>query len=462
MHGRVKVKTTEQQEREKKVERDAKLKAYRKAMSTILARRSEGIKDELQLSISAQVLQSNPDISTLWNIRKEVLLYLIKPEVTDSGDSSEEQQIDQDALLRKELELTQQCLMANPKSYGTWHHRTWSLQQMDNPDWNTELMLCQRFLKLDERNFHCWDYRKWVASKAHVPPSSELDFTMEKIEENFSNYSAWHYRTKLLPLIHPAEDNTSIKEVIVHKELDLVQNAAFTDPEDSSAWFYHTWLLGRQAENNKLIYCLLDKECLTVATTKQTDRKNLSVTVNGSTESMNWIGDHPRYNSLWKCQLSSNHESKVVVTLMSECDQSESSSLTVSGERQTVKGKGWKNSEHRFVNLPNEKTKLVLQQALDNCNQLLELEPDSKWTLYTKTLILLALDSQSNHKEILHSLNSLKQIDALRKNFYSDLESRLRLEYCIETAVEGELDLTGLEGSRHHHQFLPAFSKHQV
>ena len=30
MHGRVKVKTTEQQEREKKIERDAKLKAYRK------------------------------------------------------------------------------------------------------------------------------------------------------------------------------------------------------------------------------------------------------------------------------------------------------------------------------------------------------------------------------------------------------------------------------------------------
>ena len=99
--------------------------------------------------------------------------------------------------------------------------------------------------------------RQAVASKAGVDPKSELDFTTDRIETNFSNYSAWHYRSKLLPLIHPSgcsatnsatkssESSFPVAEEAHHAELDLVQNAAFTDPEDSSAWLYHAWLAGR-------------------------------------------------------------------------------------------------------------------------------------------------------------------------------------------------------------------------
>ena len=95
--------------------------AYRGAMSKIISNRKEGIQDESQLKLTGQVLVSNPDIHTLWNIRKECVTN--KTETIDDNN-------EKDGVWMKEVELTAQCLMTNPKSYGAWHHRHYSLDQM--------------------------------------------------------------------------------------------------------------------------------------------------------------------------------------------------------------------------------------------------------------------------------------------------------------------------------------------
>ena len=55
-------------------------------------------------------------------------------------------------LCRNELQLTENCLRVNPKSYCVWHQRSWIIKQMPNPDLKMEIALCNQCLQLDERN----------------------------------------------------------------------------------------------------------------------------------------------------------------------------------------------------------------------------------------------------------------------------------------------------------------------
>ncbi|KAL8177163.1 UNVERIFIED_CONTAM: hypothetical protein K2H54_042732 [Gekko kuhli] len=192
MHGRLKVKTTEEQAEAKRLEREKKLCHYVTATKAIFEKRKLGQLDKEALELTSQILGANPDFATLWNFRREIFLHL-----------EEETPDEMQALCKAELSFLESCLRVNPKSYGTWHHRCWVMEHIPEPDWARELELCSKFLESDERNFHCWDYRRFVVQRSLVPPQDELAFSDNLITRNFSNYSSWHYRSRLLPQLHP-------------------------------------------------------------------------------------------------------------------------------------------------------------------------------------------------------------------------------------------------------------------
>lgn len=93
----------------------------------------------------------------------------------------------------------------------------------------------------------------------------------------------------------------------------------------------------------------------------------------------------------------------------------------------------------------------VLHNQLESCNQLLEYEPDSKWTLLTAALIMRSIDRFSFHKQTLEFLKKLEDVDKLRKGYYKDLASRWSIEVKLKEWIEsgdyekGKIDLKGLD-----------------
>ncbi|KAL0602780.1 Geranylgeranyl transferase type-2 subunit alpha, partial [Plecturocebus cupreus] len=452
-HGRLKVKTSEEQAEAKRLEREQKLKLYQSATQAVLQKRQAGELDESVLELTSQILGANPDFATLWNCRREVLQQL------ETQKSPEELA----ALVKAELGFLESCLRVNPKSYGTWHHRSWLLGRLPEANWARELELCARFLEVDERNFHCWDYRRFVASQAAVPPAEELAFTDSLITRNFSNYSSWHYRSCLLPQLHPqpeSEPQGRLPEDVLLKELELVQNAFFTDPNDQSAWFYHRWLLGR-ADPQDALRCLhvsRDEACLTVSFSRPllvgSRTETLLLIVDDSPLIVEWRtpDGRNRPNHVWHSQLcdlpaaslndqSPQHTFRVIWTegdVQKECvllkgdgtcslhclqqPPSLSSSRgcctpqppTLSPGRQ----EGWcrdsTTDEQLFrCELSVEKS-TVLQSELESCKELQELEPENKWCLLTIILLMRALDPLLYEKETLQYFQTLKASCACR------------------------------------------------
>lgn len=98
---------------------------------------------------------------------------------------------------------------------------------------------------------HCWNYRRFVIKLANVDIFEELDFSIEKIEQNFSNFSSWYYRSSLLTKLCDIGYDQGKLKTMIDDDYRRVEEAVFTDPSDQSVWFYLRWLCSLYSDNLK-------------------------------------------------------------------------------------------------------------------------------------------------------------------------------------------------------------------
>lgn len=318
-----------------------------------------------------------------------------------------------------------------------------------------------------------------MVEKAKVSETKEFDFCTEKIQNNFSNYSSWHYRSKLLPILFPHPNKSQpINEEKLKEELELVLTAAFTDPNDSSAWFYQRWLLGYSEPDLNIATFRLSKNFAIISFTKAININSDNVEIRSTfcpslIGSKKWVSTNSSlsdYDTTWTLngdfQIADTADSDLKLILVIDGEQFELQMQRIENELFGIKMP--KFGYEFSIGVVD-----VLKTQLESCDQLLEFEPESKCklpiypfnisfemnliilfiisgTLLTSSLLMRAINRIENHEKTLGNLVKLQEVDSLRAGYYKDLASKWSIEYALEKWIleSGnflkKLDLSGL------------------
>ncbi|XP_051157890.1 geranylgeranyl transferase type-2 subunit alpha isoform X2 [Leptopilina boulardi] len=344
--------------------------------------------------------------------------------------------------------LTENCLRENPKSYSVWHHRCWVIDHISEPNYRKELLLCTKCLNIDERNFHCWDYRNFIVQKAGVADNEEFEFSMTKILNNFSNYSSWHYRSKILSKMFPDDTYKLPIEVNKHKEeLDLVMQATFTDPNDTSAWFYQRWLLECcKFLTSKVWKAKLTKtEALVVFHDNVSIKSsNISLCIDGHVLDCQWKSvNNDKFSKLWSTTFDYplNISDNSIILLKYGNDNYPFFLSNSSWICETEMPQKEKSNE------------IQLREQLLNYKQLSKMEPQNKWALLTGIFLMKNINVVEFRSSILCDIDLLLKVDKMRCDYYKDLRSKCLVNYYLynvsqdknENRCTYQANISGLE-----------------
>ncbi|KAK3052115.1 Rab geranylgeranyltransferase [Extremus antarcticus] len=259
----------------------ARIKAYKELEKDVTDRIKNEDYSNTTFQLTSTLLSQNPEYYTIWNHRRLLLQHVFAREFSTSSPdnptaegtlSTSDDHADTTAaqkaglspsqheislLISEDLSSLLPLLKQYPKCYWIWNHRSWLLTKATThlpaasaiKFWQGELALVGKMLALDSRNFHGWGYRRTVVEAIErlgdiSMAEKEFEYTTKMIKTNLSNFSAWHYRSQLIPrLLNERNARREARAKFLDGEFELITSALYTDPYDQSLWFYHQFLM---------------------------------------------------------------------------------------------------------------------------------------------------------------------------------------------------------------------------
>ncbi|KAI8833668.1 hypothetical protein BJ741DRAFT_611865 [Chytriomyces cf. hyalinus JEL632] len=392
--------------------------------------------DPSALDATQAVVELNPDAYTVWNYRRRILTHLFATSHSDEKDRV--------LLAKKDLKLLEKLIRIHPKSYWLWVHRRWVLENMPSPDWDRELLISQMMLDLDARNFHGWSYRRSVLKSAgRLPDLAEIEYTSAKIRQNFSNYSAWHYRSRLIPSV--TGEDFEQRDSIIQKDFETVRNAIYTEPADQSAWLYQRWLLGQKPSNLTVEWAIAERVsnakfivfvCFNTAVSMNPSKVILSDTKYRFEHNATNTPITPSHVvSVSIIAPQADTPLNLEICLKPDCfnlptsnSQLEDVSLSFDATRTAMRVEGTIATQsdaqtNNTLQSNQYQPREIWERELTSIRELAEFEPESKWPWMALVHCLRELGGESNVREAISVCDTLERLDPDRKHYYRDTVS---------------------------------------
>jgi len=195
-------------------------------------------------------------------------------------------------------------------------------------------------------------------------------------------------------------------------------NATFTDPNDTSAWFYQRWLLDKCITTCRLWRAIIKKDIAYVIIDNNIliEPVSLSLYINSEVVDVQWqLYPDEKFAKLQIARFvkpleNLDHAKEIFIKLQKTTYKLSYSEIE----------SAWIYKDNSSLHKQNSNDE-QLNEQLKSYNQLSKMEPNNKWALLTGILLMKKIDLKKFYTDILNNLMLLSKIDGLRKNYYKDL-----------------------------------------